>query len=226
MIQLVGVSKKYGPDQYALRDINFHIHPGEFVSLVGPSGTGKTTLAKLLISEIKPTEGTVTIGGWDITHISSYEVPMLRRQIGVVFQDFNLLPKKTVFENVAFSLEVLGESYRQIRDIVPEVLDIVGLGDNLDRYPMHLSGGEKQRVAVARSLVHRPKILIADEPTGNLDDNNTREVIDLLRKVNELGTTVVLITHNRAVVDSLGHRVITLRDGTLYSDEEKGKYHV
>lgn len=224
MIQLQNVSKTYLPDVHSLRDVSLDIAPGEFVSVVGQSGAGKTTLAKLLIAEIKPTRGSVVIGGWDITRISSSDVPFLRRQIGVVFQDFKLLPKKTVYENVSFALEVAGVPSRRIREAVPQVLRIVGLEEKLQRFPRQLSGGEQQRVVIARALVHRPKILLADEPTGNLDTINTREIIDLLLKINTFGTTVVLVTHNREVVNALRRRVVTLSEGKIVSDNPEGKY--
>ncbi|HWQ99661.1 MAG TPA: cell division ATP-binding protein FtsE [Candidatus Methylomirabilis sp.] len=224
MISLKHITKTYPPDVHGLKDITLSIGAGEFVSIVGASGAGKTTLAKLLIAEERPTRGTIEIGGWDITRIRSREVPVLRRQIGVVFQDFKLLPKKTVFENVSFALEVAGEPGRRIRDIVPQILRIVGLEEKGFRYPRQLSGGEQQRVVVARSLVHRPKILLADEPTGNLDTLNARDIIDLLQKINAFGTTVVLVTHNREVVNALRRRVITLADGRIASDQEHGKY--
>lgn len=224
MIKLTRVSKTYPPDVHGLKDITLEIQPGEFVSIVGQSGAGKTTLAKLLIAQERPTRGTIEIGGWDITNIRSREVPVLRRQIGVVFQDFKLLPKKTVFENVSFALEVAGELNKRINDIVPQVLRIVGLEEKGFRYPRQLSGGEQQRVVIARSLVHRPKILLADEPTGNLDTLNARDIIDLLQKINAFGTTVVLVTHNREVVNALRKRVITLADGRVASDQQHGKY--
>jgi cell division transport system ATP-binding protein len=224
MITLKNVSKTYPPDVHGLREISLTIEPGEFVSIVGTSGAGKTTLAKLLIAEERPTRGSIEIGGWDITRIPGRDIPVLRRQIGVVFQDFKLLPKKTVFENVAFALEVAGEKSKRIREIVPQVLRIVGLEEKLHRYPQQISGGEQQRVVIARSLVHRPKILLADEPTGNLDTLNTRDIIDLLEKINAFGTTVVLVTHNREVVNALRKRVITLADGRVVSDQKHGKY--
>ncbi len=224
MIHLQGVSKVYAPDVHGLRDVSLRVRPGEFVSIVGQSGAGKTTLAKLLIAEERPTRGSVTIGGWDITKIPPREVPFLRRQIGVVFQDFKLLPKKTVFENVAFALEVASEPGKRIRDIVPQVLQIVGLEGKQDRFPRQLSGGEQQRVVIARALVHRPKILLADEPTGNLDTINAQEIVDLLLKINAYGTTVVLVTHNREVVNALRRRVITLAGGRVASDHAEGKY--
>lgn len=224
MITLKNVSKTYPPDVHGLREVSLTIEPGEFVSIVGTSGAGKTTLAKLLIAEEQPTRGSIHIGDWDITRIGGREIPILRRQIGVVFQDFKLLPKKTVFENVAFALEVAGERNRRIREIVPQVLRIVGLEEKGHRYPQQISGGEQQRVVIARSLVHRPKILLADEPTGNLDTLNTRDIIDLLEKINAFGTTVVLVTHNREVVNALRKRVITLAGGRVVSDQKHGKY--
>lgn len=224
MITFKGVSKHYTKDSVGLDDIDLHIEPGEFVSVVGQSGTGKTTLVKLLIAEERPSEGDIEIGGWNITDIPYRDVPLLRRQIGVIFQDFKLLPKKTVAENVGFALEVAGEKRSRIDHIVPKVLDVVGLGHKKHRYPHQLSGGEQQRVAIARSLVHRPKILVADEPTGNLDTINTHEIIEILKKINEFGTTVVLVTHNREIVNHLKKRVITLEDGKIVSDAKKGKY--
>lgn len=224
MIKLQGVSKVYPPDVHGLRNISVHIEPGEFVSIVGQSGAGKTTLARLLIAEERPTRGKIEIGGWDITKIRSRDIPDLRRQIGVVFQDFKLLKKKTVWENVSFALEVAGTPTTRIRDIVPQVLKIVGLEEKARRFPTQLSGGEQQRVVIARALVHRPKILLADEPTGNLDTINTREIIDLLLKINAFGTTIVLVTHNREVVNSLRRRVITLANGQVVADHKEGKY--
>ncbi|HRY36977.1 MAG TPA: cell division ATP-binding protein FtsE [Candidatus Magasanikbacteria bacterium] len=226
MIKLEGVTKIYSTDSIGLRNINLHIKAGEFVSIVGQSGTGKTTLVRLLIAEERPTKGKIVIGDWDVTEIPSGEIPYLRRQIGVIFQDFKLLPKKTVYENVSFALEVAGEKSEHIKKIVPQVLDVVGLGEKMWRYPKQLSGGEQQRVAIARSLVHRPKIIIADEPTGNLDSLNTVEIIEILKKINEFGTTILLATHNREIVNELRRRVITLRGGEIVSDEESGKYRL
>ena len=224
MIELRHISKVFPPDVHCLHDVSLSIKPGEFVSIVGQSGAGKTTLAKMLIAEERPTKGNIVIGGWDITKIRSAEIPYLRRQIGVVFQDFKLLPRKTVVENVAFALEVASVPSKRIKEIVPQVLHIVGLEEKQKRFPEQLSGGEQQRVVIARSLVHRPKILLADEPTGNLDTINTHEIIDLLLKINAFGTTIVLVTHNREVVNALRRRVITLANGQVASDHAEGKY--
>jgi cell division transport system ATP-binding protein len=224
MIQLSNISKIFHPDTNALKGVSLQIDSGEFVSIVGQSGSGKTTVVRLLISEIKPDDGQLVVGGWDITDIKKSEIPSLRRQIGVVFQDFKLLPKKTVFENVAFALQVSGAPRSRIEQTVPQVLHIVDLQDKGNRYPQELSGGERQRVAIARSLIHRPKILLADEPTGNLDALNTKDIIDLLLKINEFGTTVVMVTHNKDIVNSLKRRVITLDKGVVVSDQQVGKY--
>jgi cell division transport system ATP-binding protein len=224
MIRLENVTKNYVGGINALHNIDLHIKPGEFVSIVGQSGTGKTTLVKALIGEERVDQGKVIVGGWDITRLSESEVPVLRRQIGVIFQDFKLLDKKTLKENVAFALQVCGQPPRKIKTIVPQVLRIVGLESKMDRYPMEISGGEQQRVAIARALVHRPKILLADEPTGNLDSINTDEIIELLCKINKFGTTVVLVTHNREVVNKLKRRVITLDAGRVISDQAVGRY--
>ena len=226
MIKLHGVSKRYTKDSIGLDNITLDIEPGEFVSVVGQSGTGKTTLVKLLIAEEEPTEGTIEVGGWDITDISQHDIPFLRLQVGVIFQDFKLLSKKTVAENVSFALEVSGTPRSRIREVVPRVLDIVGLKNKHDRYPHQVSGGEQQRIVIARSLVHRPKILVADEPTGNLDSVNTEEIIEILKKINEFGTTVLLVTHNRDVVNRLRRRVVTLHDGKIVADEKEGKYRL
>lgn len=224
MIIFKSVTKKYPPQVMAVEEIDLHIKPGEFVSIVGQSGTGKTTLAKLITAEERATDGQIIIGGWDITRIKNRERPYLRRQIGVIFQDFKLLPKKTVYENIAFALEVAGKRRLEMHKLVPQLLRIVGLEDKRGRYPQHLSGGEAQRVAIARALAHRPKIIVADEPTGNLDAINTREIIDLLVKINSFGTTVVLVSHNRDVVNSLQKRVVTLEDGRIVGDKERGRY--
>lgn len=226
MIIFKNVFKQYSRDSFGLKDVNLHIKAGEFVSLVGQSGTGKTTLVKLIIAEEKANKGNVEIGGWDITEIASKDIPYLRRQVGVIFQDFKLLSKKTVEENISFALEVAGDSKKRIEKVVPKVLDVVGLGHKKSSYPHELSGGEQQRVAIARSLVHAPRILVADEPTGNLDTINTEEIIEILKKINDFGTTVLLVTHNRDIVNRLKKRVITIHDGRIISDEESGKYRL
>ncbi len=224
MILLENVRKLYPPDTVGLDNISLEIQPGDFVSIVGQSGAGKTTLAKLLMAEEQPSQGRILIGDWDITRIRSRDIPELRRQIGVIFQDYKLLLQKTVYENVAFALEVAGTKSKRIKEVVPQVLKIVGLHDKHHRFPLQLSGGEQQRVVIARALVHRPKILLADEPTGNLDTLNTQEIMDLLVKINAFGTTVVLVTHDREVVNALRRRVITLRAGKVVSDHKHGKY--
>jgi cell division transport system ATP-binding protein len=224
MIRFKNVSKIYHPNVVGVDGVSLHIRPGEFVSIVGQSGTGKSTLAKLLFAEERPSRGKIEIGGWDITDIHDRDIPTLRRQIGVVFQDFKLLQKKTVYENIAFALQVAGVKPARIRDVVPRVLSIVNLDEKLHRYPKQLSGGEQQRVAIGRALVHSPKVLVADEATGNLDTLNSREIVDLLKKINEFGTTVVLVTHDREIVNRLRKRVITLEDGKISSDIEGGRY--
>lgn len=224
MINLRNVSKVYTKDAVALKNISFDVKVGEFVSIVGQSGTGKSTIIKLLIAEERPSHGHVEIGGWDITRIRAGEVPSLRRQIGVVFQDLKLLPTMTAYENVAFALQVVGAPPHRIKEVVPQVLKIVGLEDKGHRYPVQLSGGEAQRVVIARALVHRPKIFLADEPTGNLDALNTREIVDILTKINSFGTTVLLVTHNRDIVNQLRRRVIMLEGGEIVSDKQSGKY--
>ena len=224
MIKLENVTKIYPPDVKALYKVNLHIKPGEFVSIVGQSGTGKTTLVKILIGEEKPSQGKIVVGGWDITNIGPAEIPVLRRQIGVVFQDFKLLHRKTLFENVCFALQVCGEPQSKINNIVPQVLKIVGLENKMHRYPLEVSGGEQQRAVTARALVHRPKILLADEPTGNLDSINADEIIEILQKINKFGTTVLLVTHNRDVVNKLRKRVITIENGLIVGDQAVGKY--
>lgn len=224
MIDFKKINKIYYPKTVALKDVSLHIGPKEFLSIVGQSGAGKSTLIKLLTAEERPDQGQIVVGGWDITDINQREIPVLRRQIGVVYQDFKLLPKKSVYENVSFGMEVCGVSTRRINAIVPQVLKIVGLKDKADSYPNQLSGGEVQRAAIARALVHRPKILLADEPTGNLDSLNTKDIIDLLLKINEFGTTVMLVTHNKDIVNRIKKRVILMEHGEIVSDQEEGKY--
>jgi len=225
MIKFINASKQYpGSSNLVLDRLNLHIRPGEFVSIVGQSGTGKTTLVKSLIGESNLDGGKILVGGWDITNITQKEIPYLRRQIGVIFQDFKLLLKKTLLENISFALQVCGQAPKKIKMIAPHVMKIVGLENKQDRYPHEVSGGEQQRAAIARALVHRPKILLADEPTGNLDAINANEIIELLLRINKFGTTVVLVTHNKEIVNRLQKRVITVDSGRIISDQEKGRY--
>lgn len=224
MITLEHVSKAYTRQAKIVKDVSLSVKPGEFVSIVGQSGAGKTTLVRMLIGEELADEGRVLVGDWDITKISRREVPYLRRQIGVIFQDFKLLPKKTLAENVSFALEVCGAQSAKIKKIVPSVLKIVGLEDKAGRYPHEVSGGEQQRAAIARALVHQPKILLADEPTGNLDAINADDIINLLLRINRFGTTVILVTHNKEIVNRLNKRVVTMEQGRIISDQAHGKY--
>lgn len=227
MILLDRVSKSYAKKTgVALERITLHIEPKEFVIVVGPSGAGKSTLLKLLTREEKPTSGKIIVGGIDYERLKDRNIPQLRRKIGVVFQDFKLLPNKTVFENVAFALEVVGVSNREIKHTVPRVLHIVGLKDKEKSYPRELSGGERQRVAIARAIVRQPKILIADEPTGNLDPKHAWDVIKVLEKINKYGTTVLLTTHNQDIVNQLRRRVVTIKDGKIISDKANGRYEL
>lgn len=223
MISFHGVSKLYNHGA-ALEGINFKINPGEFVSVVGRSGAGKSTIIKLLIGEEKPTKGKVVFGSYEVNKLKYSALPFLRRHMGVIFQDFRLLAGKTAFENVAFALEVAGRSQKDIDELVPQVLDLVGLKEKARNFPFELSGGEKQRVAIARAMVHHPEVLIADEPTGNLDPFNTWEVIKLLLKINELGSIVILATHSKEIINTLGRRVISIENGKMIKDEEHGKY--
>ncbi len=224
MIKFNQASKFYPPQTKALDNLTLSIGSGEFVSIVGQSGSGKTTMVNCLIGEERLDNGQIIVGDWDITRLSSSEVPFLRRQIGVIFQDFKLLPKKTLAENVAFALQVCGKSAKKINAIIPQLMKIVGLSEQMDRYPHEVSGGEQQRAAIARALVYQPKILLADEPTGNLDSINAEEIIELLQKINKFGTTVILVTHNREIVNNLNKRVLTISDGRLVSDQAHGKY--
>ncbi|MDQ3123350.1 MAG: cell division ATP-binding protein FtsE [bacterium] len=227
MILLDRVSKTYTKKgSAALERISLHIEPKEFVIIVGASGAGKSTLLKLLTREEKPTSGKIIIGGIDYETLRDRDVPKLRRRIGVVFQDFKLLPNKTVYENVAFALEIIGVSTKEIRHTVPRVLDIVGLKGKENNMPVELSGGERQRVAIARAIVRQPKILIADEPTGNLDPKHAWDVIRVLEKINRYGTTVLLTTHNMDIVNKLKRRVVTISDGRISSDRASGEYRL
>ncbi|HEY4475965.1 MAG TPA: cell division ATP-binding protein FtsE [Candidatus Paceibacterota bacterium] len=218
------VSKVYPPGSVALEDVSFVIDQGEFVSFAGKSGAGKTTMLKLLLSEEKPSSGRVLVDGGNIGELSSSRLPDFRRKIGMVFQNYRLLPHKTAYENIAYVMEVMGAAEQEITRDVTEVLRIVGLSDRSAHFPDQLSGGEKQRVAIARALIHRPGVILADEPTGNLDPYHTRDIINLLLKINELGTTIVLATHNKEVINRLGKRVLSLYQGRLVRDEKKGRF--
>lgn len=225
MVYFDKVSKIYSPTSIALDEVSFSIEPQEFVSLVGQSGAGKTTLLKLLLAEEKPTSGKVFFESQDVHALSKNELPHLRRRIGCVFQEFRLLPSKTAYENIAFAMEAAGRTEEEINESVSQVLKLVGLMDKSWHFPHELSGGEKQRVAIARAIVNQPDLIIADEPTGNLDPLNTREIIEVLKKINEIGTTVLLATHNKGVVDALGKRVITIEKGKIIRDDKsEGRY--
>lgn len=224
MIYFENVSKHYGGDVPALEDITFQVAPGEFVSVVGHSGAGKTTLLKLLIVEDRPTGGKVFFDSTDVHAIPQSNLPQYRRNIGTIFQDFKLLPNKTAFENVAFAMEANGRPDEEILENVPRALELVDLDGKETHFPHELSGGEKQRVAIARAIVNQPDLIMADEPTGNLDPIATYEVVQILKKINDLGTTVIMTTHNKGVIDALGRRVITMDDGRIIRDDKEGKY--
>jgi len=224
MIELTNVSKTYPNGARALVDVNLKIGKGEFVFLVGPSGAGKSTLIKLLYRDETPTRGQVQINGKNLVRMKEREVPYLRRSIGVVFQDFKLLPNKTVYENVAFALEVIGVSKNEVKIRTRETLELVGLADKENSFPHELSGGEQQRVCVARAVINNPALLVADEPTGNLDPETAWEIMDLLYSINKRGTTVVMGTHARAIVDKMQKRVIAIENGRIARDEENGGY--
>lgn len=224
MIQFEKVSKVYPNSSVSLEDVNLSIKQGEFVSLVGHSGAGKTTLIKLILAEESPTDGEVCFEGKCIHKLSGKDLTMLRKRIGVVFQDFRLLPNKTAYENIAFAMEAAGKSDEEIASDVPHVLELVDLMDKIHNFPHQMSGGERQRLAIARAIINQPEVIIADEPTGNLDPINTYEVVQILKKINDLGTTVILTTHNRGVIDSIGKRVITIEKGRITRDDDSGKY--
>lgn len=225
VILLDRVTKIYGKENKpALNRISLHVEPKEFVILVGTSGAGKSSLLKILTREERPTSGKIVVGGIDYDTLKDKNIPLLRRKIGVVFQDFKLLPQRTVFENIAFALEIVGMSNREIRHTVPKVIELVGLTGKEDKFPNELSGGEQQRVAIARAVVRQPKILIADEPTGNLDPKHSWDIVRLLEKINRYGTTVLLTTHNQDIVNKLKRRVITIDHGKIISDVAQGSY--
>lgn len=224
IISLENVNKTYSEGVPALNDVNLHINKGEFVFIVGDSGSGKSTLIKLLLRELLPTSGKITVNGTDVVRLKRRHIPMFRRNLGVVFQDFRLLKDRNVYENVAFAQRIVQKSNREIRKNVPSILSTVGLAGKYKARPKQLSGGEQQRVALARALVNKPQILLADEPTGNLDPKNSWEIMNLLEKINNNGTTVLVVTHNREIVNEMQKRVITMKKGIIISDEEKGGY--
>ncbi|WP_291582839.1 cell division ATP-binding protein FtsE [Clostridium sp. UBA6640] len=224
MIEFKNVTKVYNNNVLALSNLNIEINKGEFVFLVGPSGAGKSTFIKMLLKEVDPTAGSVVVTGTDITKLSHRQIPYYRRKIGVVFQDFRLIPTLNVYENVAFALRVIGASEREIHKKVPMVLSMVGLSKKHKSFPHELSGGEQQRISIARAIVNSPALLIADEPTGNLDPDTSLEIMDIISDINRAGTTVVMATHAKDIVDSMKKRVIAIEKGTVARDEERGKY--
>ncbi len=224
MIEFQNIGKSYGKDVVALKEINVRIDKGEFVFVVGPSGAGKSTFIKLLLHEERATEGKIFMNNEEITNVSSRKIPLLRRSIGVIFQDFRLLPNKTVYENVAFAMEIVEAKKREIRRQVPMVLGLVGLSDKAKKYPRELSGGEMQRVSIARSIVNNPSLVIADEPTGNLDPDTAWEIMRVLQHINQRGTTVIMATHAKDIVDVMKKRVIAIEKGRIIRDDRKGVY--
>ena len=222
MIYFNNVSKAY-KDSVALDDITLTITAGEFVSIIGHSGAGKTTLAKMILVDDNPTDGTVFFESTNVHKLKNKDLTKLRQRIGVIFQDFRLLPNKTAYENIAFSMEALGKTDEEIENDVPNVLELVNLSDKMFHFPNQLSGGEQQRLAIARAIINQPELIIADEPTGNLDPTNTHEVVQILKKINDLGTTIILTTHNHGVIDSISKRVITMEKGKIIKDSKSGK---
>lgn len=224
MIYFNNVSKIYNKDSPALHDVSFTVNAGEFVSIVGHSGSGKTTMLKMILAEDVPDEGTVFFESTNISKLKSDDLTRLRRRIGTVFQDFKLLLNKTAYENIAFAMEAVGKTDEEIRSDVPHVLELVDLGHRVMHFPDQLSGGEQQRLAIARAIINQPDLIIADEPTGNLDPINTHDVIQILKKINDLGTTIILTTHNKSVVDAIKGRTITMEKGKIVRDDKNGKY--
>lgn len=224
MISFQDVTKIFPGNILALENVSFEIKPKEFVSIAGKSGAGKTTLLRILLAEEKPTKGRIFFDGQDLSKIEPARLPQLRRKIGAVFQDYKLLPSKTTYENIAYVMEVIGAAEEEIARDIPQVLEIVGLEDRAQNFPAELSAGERQRAAIARALIHRPDVILADEPTSNLDPYNTLEILRLLLKIHELGTTIILATHNKEIINSLGKRVITLEEGRVIRDEERGRF--
>jgi cell division transport system ATP-binding protein len=224
MIVFEAVTKVYDPGVVALSDVSFLIEKGEFVFIVGASGSGKSTLVRLLLKELDPTDGKIMVGGRDVGRLKRSKIPMLRRNVGCVFQDFKLLPNRTAAENIAYALKVQGEGRNSIRRKVPEVMTLVGLPDKMNSYPDQLSGGEQQRVSIARAVVNHPPLLVCDEPTGNLDPDTSVGIMQLLYRINRSGTTILMVTHDREMVDKMRRRVIALEDGRLARDERRGGY--
>ena len=224
MLIMSDVSKVYPSGSMALQDVNIHIEPGEFVFVVGPSGAGKSTFIKMLFREVLPTTGSIFVNGMDILALSPKEIPFMRRQLGIIFQDYRLLPDRTVFENVAFAMQVIEAPHRKIRRQVNNVLDLVGLRHRSNAYPNELSGGEQQRIAIARAIVNDPVFVIADEPTGNLDPETSWDIMEIFKEINSAGTTIVMATHDKDVVDAMGKRVIAIEQGRIVRDEKEGAY--
>ena len=224
MIEMKDIMKKYSNGTTAIRNLSISIDQGEFVYVVGPSGAGKSTFIKLMYREERATKGVLNVAGYDLVGMKNREIPLMRREIGVVFQDYKLLPRKTVFENVAYAMQVIGRKPRDIKKRVMEVLDLVGLKHKVRVFPSELSGGEQQRVSIARAIVNTPKVLIADEPTGNLDPENSWEIMKLLDRINAQGTTVVIATHNSTIVNTIRHRVIAIENGRIIRGQAEGEY--
>ena len=224
MLIMSDVSKVYPGGSVALQDVNVHIEPGEFVFVVGPSGAGKSTFIKMLFREVLPTTGSIFVNGMDILALSPKEIPFMRRQLGIIFQDYRLLPDRTVFENVAFAMQVIEAPHRKIKRQVMNVLDLVGLRHRANAYPNELSGGEQQRIAIARAIVNDPVFVIADEPTGNLDPETSWDIMEIFKEINATGTTIVMATHDKEVVDAMGKRVIAIEKGRIVRDEKEGVY--
>ena len=225
MIRLIDVYKEYDNGTKALKGVNLRIDDGEFVFLVGPSGSGKSTVIKLITGEIAATQGRLMVNGYNLSNIAPRQIPYMRRTLGIIFQDFRLIEKKTVYENLAFAMRAIGASPRELRRRIPYVLQLVGLEQKADRYPGQISGGEQQRVAIARALVNNPSMIIADEPTGNLDPQRSLEIMMLLERINELGTTVLVVTHEKNLVNRFGKRVVAIENGRVISDETGGYYN-
>ena len=225
MIRLIDVYKEYDNGTKALKGVNLRIDDGEFVFLVGPSGSGKSTVIKLITGEIAATQGRLMVNGYNLSNIAPRQIPYMRRTLGIIFQDFRLIEKKTVYENLAFAMRAIGASPRELRRRIPNVLPLVGLEQKADRYPGQISGGEQQRVAIARALVNNPSMIIADEPTGNLDPQRSLEIMMLLERINELGTTVLVVTHEKALVNRFTKRVVAIEAGRIISDETGGYYN-